>query len=208
MLEISTAASNLALLTQAELRAAIDHEDASEDAKLSVLGEYAASLITAACRVVPGATTQATLLAETGTETTEVDRSLRFLHLSRRPIISITSVVENTTDLTTDDYRIHKVKGALERRSGSTWSTWESGVDIIVVYRAGLTTIHPTLKFVAKRLILAFWQEGTRDRLLKRKHTEGVSEYEWWVEPLQDFVMPPDLMDALSRDGFLNEMMV
>ena len=63
------------------------------------------------------------------------------LQLSRRPIKTVTSVVEDGTTLTSADYEILSVKGRLQRlNSSGNPQHWSSG-KIVVVYNGGFTML-------------------------------------------------------------------
>ncbi len=61
------------------------------------------------------------------------------------------------------------------------------------------------LKLAAAKFVQAETTSDGRDPLLKRKSTEGVSEYEWWVDPTKESVIPAEVLDLLERGGYVNQ---
>ena len=205
-LSVTTAATDLTLLTVAERRAAVDVTDNSKDAELLTLEARVAAMITAACGVVPGGTATPTLRLETLTETLRLSGCARSeLILSRMPIVSVTSLTEIDTALEVDgtDFEIEKNTGVLRRLSSDVVSTWSVG-KIVIVYTAGWTTVPDDLKLAAVKFMQAEWQQGSRDPLLMSKRIDGVSEYQWKVDMDKDSVIPLEVMDILHRGGYVN----
>ncbi len=204
MLTVTTAATDLTLLSVTERRAAVGVSDGSEDARLSILEARVVACITAACRVEANGTYPPTLRLETLTDTYRLKSSQDVLILSRRPIPSITSVTENDTLLDGAlDYELEQSAGLLRRLSGDSFTYWPAG-KIVVVHPGGWEMVPDDLKLAAVKFMQAEWQQGDRDPMLKRKKTEGVSEYEWWVDPTKDSIVPAEVMDILQRGGYVN----
>jgi hypothetical protein len=211
MLTIPSPNTDRSLLTIAELRAAAGVTGTARDAELQVLGDATAAMITSACQVTRVGAIPPTLREEAVVETFSqpVVHSYQWLpveragalHPSRLPIVSVTSVVEGTRTLATSDYQIDGA--ALYRLSGAYRAHW-CGDPIVVSYTAGWATVPADLKWAAMKFVQAAILENGRDPLLKRKVTVGVSEYEWWVDPTRDSVIPPEVLDILARGGYLN----
>lgn len=209
MLTVTSAAGDLSLLTIAELRAAAGVADKSMDDTLKTLGERVASAIAAACRVAKGGTTPPTLRQETLTETFRLKSPHCELVLARRPIVSITSIVEDDETLDADDYEIEASAGMLRRLDDiGCPTTWSYRSKITVVYAAGWATVPADLKFAAAKFVQALTQEGDRDPLLKSESIDGVGSFEWWVDPTRSSVVPADVMDILDRGGYVNRWIV
>lgn len=203
MLTVTTAATDLTLLTVAERRAAVGVADASRDAELLTLEARVAAAITAACKVARNGTVPPTLRLETLTETLRPTVERCEIILSRRPIVSVTSITEDGTAVVAADYEIESGAGMLRRLSGDEPTIW-AAAKIVVVYVAGWATVPEELKLAAAKFMQAEIQQGTRDPMLKSKTTEGVSSYEWWVDPTNDSVIPAEVMDILQRGGYVN----
>jgi hypothetical protein len=199
MLTVTTAASDLSLLSLAELRAAAGVTDASQDAALTALGARVAAAITAECRVAAGGVVPPTLRHETLTETFRLRSSVESLILSRRPVTAITSVTEGDDDpLTVADYEFDAASGLLYRLDGDDARTcWSSCNKVVAVYTAGWATVPEDLKLAASKLVTVFWLETARDPNLRRVSVAGISEREYWVAPSSDPAMPAEVIDLL-----------
>ncbi len=181
MLSVTTAAADRSLLTLAELRAAAGVPDNSRDAELTTLGARVAAAITGACQVARGGAVPPTLRLETLTETHHNDRHRAEIVLSRRPVVSVTSVAEIDTVLTSADYEIEAGTGLLRRlAAGRPWC-WPCR-KVVIVYQAGWQTVPDDLKLAAAKFVQA----------------------EYWVDPTKDSVIPAEVMDILERGGYVN----
>jgi hypothetical protein len=213
MLQIDVPAVDRSLLTIEELRAAAGVADASRDTELQVVGDAVSDLIADACQVTRVADIPPTLRAEAVTETFELCGRWdgRFglvpgeqpgaLRPSRRPIASITTVTEAGTPLGTSDYQLDGA--AIYRLQAGRRMHWHHG-PIAVSYVAGWADVPAGLKWAARKFVQAVLLDDGRDPMLKRKVTIGVSEYEWWVDPTKDSIVPAEVMDVLLRGGYVN----
>lgn len=209
MLTVTTAATDLTLLSQAELRAAVGVVDGSQDTTLTTLGKRVASCIAKACRVASDGAVPPTLRLETLTETFRLNSRHVEIVLSRRPVISITSVTEDGNALTAADYELENGSGILRRLDGSDNPSCWAAAKIVVVYAAGWATVSDDLKLAATKLAATFWAEGQKiDPSLKRESIPGVIEQEWWVGPSDDPLIPQEVMDILSFGGYLNHLVL
>lgn len=189
------------LLTAAELTAAaagftITQED------LTALGTYVSATITKACKVVQAGATPPTLRDEGVAESFRLKSHQGYLALARKPIIEINSVVENDTVLDASQY---EVDGSLIYKiSGRCRICWAYGL-IEIDYLAGYADVPDDLKYAAAKFVKAELITGGRDPLLKSKTIEGVSTYEWWVDPTKDSVIPADVMSILEEGGYVRK---
>lgn len=192
---VTTPASDLSLLTTAELRAAAGVTDSSQDAELAIVGRRVSASIARQCCVVDDGVNTPTLLAET---CTEVSRWLGCgpLRLSRRPVTSVTSVTVGGTLIDAADYEISGGSN-LYRLSSDELSDWESG-KITVVYVAGYATAPEDLKLAASKLVTSVNSETARDPSLKREDIDGVIEREYWVGPTDDRLLSTEISDLLA----------
>jgi hypothetical protein len=197
---VTTPATDRSLLTLAELRAAAGISDSSKDAELTTLGNRIAASIASACLVARSGAVPPTLRLETITETFRVRSCGGPLMLSRSPVVSIASITEGLSALSASDY--DNDNGRLTRLSSDVVSSWASGL-VTVVYDAGWSTVPDDLKLAAVKFVQAETQQDGRDPMLKSKTIEGVSSYEWWVDPTKDSVVPGDVMDILRRGNYL-----
>jgi hypothetical protein len=210
MLTIASPNTDRSLLTLAELRGAAGVTDGSKDASLTTLGGYVAAVITKACRVAVAGALPPTLRLETVSETIRRHHHRHHGHgspghaliLARRPVVDITAVTENDTLLTADQYEVEAAAGLLYRLSGSCRIAWCAGT-IVAEYSAGYDTVPDDLKYAAIKFVQLVSQQAGRDPLLRRDVVPGVSEMEWWVEPSREIGTPPEVLDLLSRGGFI-----
>lgn len=204
LLTIPSPNTDRSLLTLAELRVAAGVTDNSRDAELTLLGDYISATITSACHVLTAGAIPPTLRLESVTETfrTRYSSHPQALPLGRRPVVAITSVTEDTTVLATTDYE--EDQNLLYRLSGSRHIRWPCTA-VLVAYSAGYATVPADLKYAALKFARATVQTSDRDPALKRKVTQGVSEYEWWVDPTKDKVIPPEVFDILVSGGYVRQ---
>jgi len=205
MLTVTTAASDLNLLTPAELRAAVGVEDSSQDAKLTTLGKRVSASLAAACRVASGGTSPPTLRLETLSETFRLKSCHKELILSRMPIVSVISVTEVDAALAVDgtDFEIEANAGMLRRLSSDEPIDWTIG-KTVVVYTAGWATVPDNLKNLADKLAVVFWGEGTRDPSLGSMEIPGVISETYRYGRPDDPLIPEEIMQGLQQGGFVN----
>ena len=198
MFTVTTAASDLNLLTEAELRAAVNRPTGDAD-KITTLGNRVSSAIVRACRVPASGATPATLRSEVLSETFRLKSSQDKLILSRKPVTAVATVVEDGTTLTvTTDYETDSAAGVLIRLSDDNEICWP-GVKIVVAYTAGWGTVPDDLKLAAVKLAGVLWSEGDRiDPNLKAIDIPGVMSREYWVAPSDDTLMPREVLDLLA----------
>lgn len=211
MLTIVTPATDRKLLTAAEMRAAAG--TTPSDTELAALNAYVSAIITAACQVPRESVgnTPATLREETVSESFEWGTYQSFASLSRRPVISFTSVTENGSALTASDWQLEG--HLLYRVTGDARTWWPSG-DLAVVYVAGWSTVPDDLKYLAIKMVKqelamggATSSGGNSDANLKRLKIEGVSEREWYVSSGSTSdtggLVPPDIQMGLELGGYV-----
>jgi hypothetical protein len=80
------------------------------------------------------------------------------------------------------------------------------GGEIFAIYSAGYEIVPADLKYAAMRFVQVELAQGGRDPLLKMKRIEGVSEYQWWVDPTKDSIIPSDVMSILQMGGYINRI--
>lgn len=195
MLVVTTPAEDPKLLTAEEMRAAVGVTGSGSDTVLATLNGRISRAIASHCRVATAGVAVPTLRQETLTETFRTGMSRERLLLSRRPIVSVTSVVEDGETLASADYEIDAASGILLRLENDEPAAW-SWQKITVVYVAGWATVPDDLKLAASKLASEIYTVGTRDPNLKRVKVEGVDEREFWVAPSSDPLISAEV-DAL-----------
>jgi hypothetical protein len=191
---VTTPATDLSLLTIAELRAAVGATDGSQDAELAIVGRRVSTAIARQCNIVDDGVNPPTLLQET---CTEIFRwaGCGPLSLARRPVTSISSVTIDGVVSDAADYEI--VGRNLYALIDDEVTDWVSG-KITVVYVAGYATAPDDLKMAATKLVTATSAESTRDPSVKREEIPGVMEVEYWVAPSGDSFLTQEVSDLLS----------
>jgi len=183
-LTVTTAASDHALLTIAEMRALAGVTDSSHDVTLSALGLRIAAAITAECNVAVGSGANPTLLQETLTETFFYVSS-EVLNLSRRFDIVISSVVEDDITLDADEYLVEPESGFLNRLDADGYPIRWCAQKVVVVYQAGFASVPGDLKQAAMDFFRTTYLESSRDPLVKSAETDipGVmrEKFDYWV---------------------------
>jgi hypothetical protein len=205
MLTVTTPATDLQLLTTAELRTAagLAATDNGKDATLIAMGLRIASTMAKACKVAASGVSPVTLREETLTETFRLKSRQDKLLLSRKPIVSVTSITEVDVALAESAFETETSAGMLTRLYDDHSACWPCG-KIVVVYVAGWATVPDDLKLAATKFVQALTQQGDRDPMLKSKSIEGVASYEWWVDPTKDCIVPAEVMDLLQSGGYVN----
>lgn len=198
MFAVTTPAQDRSLLTSEEARAAIGKPAASPDVITPLIARVSAAIVRA-CRVPADGVTPPTLRLETVSDTFRLKSHQGSLVLSRKPLVTMVSVVENDVTLTADtDYEAHKASGILKRLSGDAEVCWPCG-KIVVSYTAGWETVPDDLKLAAMKLAGVLYSEGERvDPNLKRDVIPGVREVEYWVAPNTDTLVPQEVLDLLG----------
>lgn len=197
LLTITTAATDLALLTEAELRQATKVES-GRTADLTALGRRVASVLTSRCNVRAVGAATPTLRLETISETFRLDCPQEQLILARRPAVEVVSVVEDSVTLTADvDFETDASAGTL-RRLCSDYPAWWSASKIVAVYRAGWETVPDNLRQAALKMAGLLWFEDGRDANLRSIDIPGVESREYWVGPKDDPLIPSEIEDLLG----------
>jgi hypothetical protein len=204
-ISVTTPAEDLTYLSIEELRAAVGITGGSRDPDLQRVGGRVAAAITEACKVATDGATPPTLRKETITDTFRLSRTMTRLHytdpaplhLSRRPIVSIASVVAAGTALDPASYEIRAGEGAIYRLAGDGRCDWSVGTTV-VVYDAGWVTVPERLKLANEKLMRLYWFENGRDPSERQISIPGVIEVQRWIGAPADPSIPQDVMDDLG----------
>ena len=209
ILSVTTPASDRNLLTVAELRAAVGVTDASQDAKLVTLGNRVSATITAACRVTASGAVPPTLRLETLSEQFRLKSTQDILVLSRRPIVSLDTVVENAVALDVDyDCEFDSVSGAVYRLLSDDRICWPCG-KIVFGFSAGWATVPEDLKLAASKLAAVLWSEAdVVDTSSRRVDVPGLINIERWASGKDDPLVPTEIYEILENGGYVNRAMI
>lgn len=130
------------------------------------------------------------------------DRCVTGLYLSRVPVASITSVVEDGVTLTAADYELAAADGRLYRLDGagarSAWAT----AKIVVTYAGGyimLTTLPQDLERAVRTMVKHRWYARQRDPLVKAASLDGVMSEQYWVGDVTGDGAPAEVTAVLDR---------
>jgi hypothetical protein len=144
-LEVLTPATDLSLLSAAELRVAagLADDDATQDTNLSLLGLEAAEWIAEVCGIRTAGARSPTVLAEELRETFPPAWRGVELVLARRFVDAVT-VTENGAALADGtDYVVLDGRGVIQRMSSGYGLQWQVG-PIVVEYTAGFSSGSPS----------------------------------------------------------------
>lgn len=127
------------------------------------------------------------------------------LQLSRRPIKSITSIVEDGVTLSASDYEAVALTGWLRRiDADGLLIAWASG-KVDVVYVAGYTMLtelpHGLERIVIDEVKRQFFSRK-RDSLIRQESVDGVGSFSYWVNSGTDTVDP--MLTALEDMRFVD----
>jgi len=214
---VTTPADDLQLLTDEELRVAagLEPDDTSQDAKLATWGLQAAAALAGACGIARAGydasllplrgEAPVTFKAESVVQTFRIRNGNQRpkLLFARWPVLAVTSVTVDTTELTVDDWEIDIPAASLTRVSGNETLCWPRG-RVIVEYDAGYDDPIPTdLKGYAARLVGLYYSSQGTDPTERSIDIPGVIKVERWVDTTAtDFLVPEDILAGLYRDGY------
>lgn len=193
------ATSDRSLLTVAEARAAIGDDSVDVTALIARVS----AAIVAACNVPQAGATPATLRQETVTAIFRLKSRQNALIMPRRPIVSITSIVENDVTLTADDYEVDAAAGLIKRLSGDCEICWPCG-KIAVVAPCGWATVPEALKRAAAKQLRNDWFEAQRVTGLRSMEIPGVISESYQDKDVDNPNVTNEVMQALQEGGFVN----
>lgn len=197
ILTVTSAASDVLLLTEAEARQATGVETGQET-KIQQLRRAVSAAIVSRCNVWADGATAPTLRLETLSQQFRLECPVDEIRLVRRPVISVTSVIEDGVTLETTDYELNPSTGMLLRLC-SDYPSWWAPAKITVVYTAGWNSVPENMRSAAMRLANAVWARATRgDPSLKRIEIPDVITKEFWVAPSDDPLFSRDMEELLA----------
>jgi hypothetical protein len=131
------------------------------------------------------------------------------LVLTRRPVTNVSSVTEDTSVLTTDDYEVDYSAGMLYRLAGGARSYWR-GRSITVVYSAGFYPIPEDVQQAILTLMAHKWASQGRDPLLRSFSIENVGAEAYWVPLAAGSAadLPPDLQPVADTIAYYRQMVI
>lgn len=199
MFTVTTAATVTALTTLAAVKTELDITGTDENDWLLAQIAVATDQICSYLNVPVAGDGTKTLGRETIVET------IRFPHntvwgpqrnfverkdiiLSRHPVLSVSSVVEDGTALTTDEYELDGAQGTLSRLTTDDFKrTWFAN-KVVVTYVAGWLlpgetgrTLPYDIEDACIQLVKAERFARKRDPMLKGEETAGIGRNDYWV---------------------------
>lgn len=208
---VQTAAADRKLATQADIAELMDATTLSDVSDLDTLILQASDLISLACGVPAAGVSVPTLRAETIIETFRRDKWRQAtlwpykdyerdcsLFVSRFPVASITSIVEDGATLTGSDYELRASEGRIVRMSSDAETAW-TGNKVVITYVAGYATVPETLKLAAINLVKIKASELNRDPLLRGESFEGLGSAQYFQSgAINGGALPPGISDMLA----------
>jgi hypothetical protein len=225
MLTVTTAATNRALITLAQVKAEIGLTTTAEDAYLNIKIPQVIDEVYDYMKVKRAADGTRTIGQEILLEVFRPERHGRFsaglglttnfgltsldrrqsLVLARWPVTAIGSVVEGTTTLDPTQYEVTEA-GILTRLGNGQKIGWTNSV-IQVAYTAGwilaldnTRTLPESIAAAAIDYVKELRLSRRRDSRLKAVNVAGISDREFWVGQVGDEgSMPPNVTSRLDR---------
>jgi hypothetical protein len=211
ILTVTAQAESVLLLSAEEMRSAVGLADSSQDTALAELNARISSAIVSACKIAASGATPPTLRQETLTETFRYrsDPANQFfpfeqgpnsaaIVLSRRPVVTISSIVADTVTLVADtDFEVDATAALVYRLYADQRMSWRSR-KVTVIYDAGWDEVPEDLKQAASRLASVWWTASGQDPNVRVDLTQDVGRVEYFGNPLGSGAIPPDVMDLLG----------
>jgi hypothetical protein len=172
------AAASHDLTTVATVKQELAIVEATHDDMLARFIAEASGIIEDHCQTI--------FAAETVSETFRWDEGevrRNWLRLSRRPIISITSLTEDGETLAASGYEIDAAGGRLRRLSTADANALWLADKVVVVYSAGyaLAAMPYAVGRACIEIVKLMWHARTRDPMLRSHDQPGTGRNEWWV---------------------------
>lgn len=131
------------------------------------------------------------------------------LRLTRRPVTSVTSVVEGETTLVSADYELDLTIGTVWRLDGDdNRRSWANNVKVSVTYVAGYELLDGLPRDVEQAALLLtkqLWFQRKTNPLVRQSSVPGVLDQTLWVGAMPGQTsLPPDVSRLLEphRDSY------
>ena len=199
---VQTAAASKDLVALATVKSALQIQGSDENAYLKLLIASTSAAVMRYCnRVFVAETVLDEFWPDRDPYPFQLPGGLKELQLSRWPVISLTSVTENSLALVAGtDFRTDGDVGHLIRLGGNAypvpWSPWP----IAAIHNSGFATIPADVQEAVIRMIKARRLGRTRDPYERQRNIPGVIEQSWWIATGDEAGnMPPDVADILDN---------
>lgn len=195
ILTVTTPAGSSDLTTIADVKADLGITSITDDALLTRYVAESSLEFAAVCNRVFGLETVAELMRPTS--------ALDVLVMRRRPIVAITSIVEDDdAALTVDDYELDKAAGMIWRLESDCRRRWYAN-KLVVTYQAGYAlpgSAPRDLQKAVRAIVKAQYLSKGRDPLVRSEAVPGVYEVAYWVGGLPGgAAWPADIAAAIAR---------
>lgn len=197
ILTVTTAATDLLLLTEAEARLATGVAT-GRDAEILQVRKSVSAAITSRCNVWASGATAPTLRLETLSQQNRLECPVEQIRLVRRPVIEVLTVTEDSVAVVSTDYELDAATGLLRRLCSDYPSFWFACNKVVVTYSAGWATVPENLKAAAAKLATVVWSEAGRDVGLKSIEIPDVISKEYWVGPSDDPLFTREIDELLA----------
>lgn len=179
MIAIETPCSDRALLTLAEIKAAVGETGTENDGALEALALRVSDMISDLCGVARDGINPPTLLAEEITETIRFAVGQPALLLSRRFVSDIDSVTIAGSEISAGGYELEPASGVIRRIDTSdNLIAWPAGKTVIV-YTAGFDAPPEPLKAAAKDLARIAWNAEGSNPLIRSETHDGLGTFQY-----------------------------
>lgn len=221
MLTVLTGATKTDLTTLAAVKSELGITDGQDNEWLTIQIQVASQMVVDYLNVMAADDGSVTIGQETLVETFRVHHSrylsrrldserTQYLILSRRPVTSITSVVQDGLTLDPSEYEVDGA-GALKHLSSDRPTDW-NGNKVVVTYAAGWLlpgqsgrNLTPDIESATIGLVKAAWYARKRDPNLKEENIPGVLQVSYFYRsPEPGAPLPEEIAQKLNRHRQIN----
>ncbi|MGL3208303.1 hypothetical protein [Bradyrhizobium sp. BR 1433] len=175
MITVTVASSDISLTRLDTVKAELGIVDRGSDDKLKKLISQASGIVASYCNRV--------FALETVQEIFRVRCGPHGLTTGRYPVTAITSIVENDTELSEDDFEADLEAGIIERLRSGCAVRWPQG-KVTVVYSAGYDLpddVPEPVERATIELVKQFYSSGDRDPLVRSETVEGAGSTDYFA---------------------------
>ena len=196
---VVTPAGSYNLTSLAVVKDELDVSGGASDDTLKRYLAWASAAISQACdRVFPVETVKDEVWPNRGT--IQLSGGLDILQLSRWPLVSVTSITENSVLLVDGtDFRVDYKNGQVIRiDSCGNVRSWPS-YPLVAIFAGGFATIPGDIEDAVTRMTRNRFRAKGRDTYLVSESLPGVRDARWWIATGNEAGnMPPDIADLIE----------
>ena len=197
-----TAAESYELTTLDAVKGELDIDTSAKDAILKQYISEASTAIAQYCnQPLVAETVEDAIWPARDPGLTVLTGRLDELQLSRWPVISVLSLVENDVLLVEGmDFKLEPKTGKLYRLDGFGCVKQWNAAPKTVQFRAGFEAVPADVAGKAIAMVVKRYAAKGRDPNLRQESIPGVVERQWWIATGSDSGnMPPDITDVLDN---------